>query len=196
MIIENLTAGTARSGITHSPEVITGANTGKALRGNTDLAAPDICGFVVFFKDRDPEFFRWQTVTLGQQCPSMLDRLALEVVAKTEVTQHLEKCVVPSGITDVIEIVVLAARTHAPLGGDRPVVGSFLLPKKHILELHHPRIGKQQRGIVMGYQRAAWHDFVPLCSEIIQKLLSDVPGLHFFQRQNNAARQPRQRVKT
>ena len=179
MIIKNLTTGATRSGITHSPEVIAGADPGKALSGHTDLAKPNICGFVVFFKNRNPEFFRWQTVTFGQQCPSMLDGLTLEVVAKTEVTQHLEKCMVPGGITNVIEIVMLAACTYAPLGGDRPMVGPFLLAKKHILELHHPRIGKQQRGIVMGHQRTAWHDFVPLCSKIIQKLLSYVPGLHF-----------------
>ena len=196
MIVEDLTAGAARAGIPHGPEVITRTDPGKALRGHADLSEPDICGFVVFFKYRHPEFFCWQTVAFGQQCPSVLDRLTLEVVAKTEVAQHLEKCVVPGGITDVIQIVMLAARPHTPLGGDCPVVGSFFLPEEHILKLHHARVGKQQRRIVMGYQRTAWDDFVPICSKIFQKLLSDVPGFHIFPARENAARQTRQRVKT
>ena len=178
MIIENLATGATGTGIAHCPEIITDADTGKPLRRYTDLTEPDIGGFVIFFKDRDPEFFPGQAVALGQQSPGVLDCLPFEVIAKTEVTQHLKEGVMASGVADIIEIVMLAACTHAPLGGDGPVIGPFLLSEKHILELHHPRVGKQQRGIVMGYQRAAWHDFVPICSEIIQKLLSDIPCLH------------------
>jgi hypothetical protein len=43
----------------------------------------------------------------------------LEVVAEAEITQHFKKCVVPGGVADVLQIVVLAARAHASLRGSR-----------------------------------------------------------------------------
>ena len=47
------------------------------------------------------------------QFPGERDGVALEVVAEGEIAQHLEKRVVPPGIADVFEIVVLSARPHA-----------------------------------------------------------------------------------
>ncbi len=46
-------------------------------------------------------------------------RFALEIVAEAEVAQHLEKRVMPRGVADVLQIVVLAARTHAALSAGR-----------------------------------------------------------------------------
>ena len=47
----------------------------------------------------------------------MMDRLALEVVPEAEVAQHLEKRMVPCGIADILEIVVLAPGPEAALTG-------------------------------------------------------------------------------
>jgi hypothetical protein len=38
-----------------------------------------------------------------------------EVVAEAEVTQHFEEGVVARGVTDVFQVVVFTARTHATL---------------------------------------------------------------------------------
>jgi hypothetical protein len=42
------------------------------------------------------------------------DRLVLEIVAEREIAEHLEEGVVPGGVADIVEIVMLArpARTH------------------------------------------------------------------------------------
>ena len=180
MIIENLAAGAARAGIAHSPEIIARANACKALGRHTHIAQPDICSLVILIIYGDPELFRWQTIPFSQQCPGVLNSLALEVVTKAEITQHLKKGVMPGRVTHIIEIVMLSAGTNTTLGSHRAVIGSFVLPQENILKLHHTGVGKQQRGIVMGHQRAAGHDFVPVCSEVIKELLSDVPSFHSY----------------
>ena len=180
MIVENLATRSARAGVAHGPEIIANADACKTLGRNPHVAQPDICSLVIFIKYGDPEFFGRQTISFGQQCPGVLNSLALEVVAKAEIAQHLEKGVMPGRVADIIEIVMLSAGANTPLGGHRPVVSPFVLPQKDILELHHTGIGKKQRGIVMGHQRAAGHDFVPVCSEVIKELLSDVPSFHSY----------------
>ncbi len=81
----------------------------------------------------------------------MLNSLTLEIVAKAEIAQHLKKGMMPGRVAHVVEIVMLAAGTNTALRGHRTVIGSFVLPEKNILELHHTGVGKEQRGIVMGH---------------------------------------------
>ena len=57
---------------------------------------------------RQPEFLR-------HQLPGELDRHVLEVVTEREVAEHLEEGVMPGGVADVFQIVVLAAGAHALL---------------------------------------------------------------------------------
>ena len=52
----------------------------------------------------------------------MGDRLFLEIIAEREIAEHLEEGVVPRGIADIVEIVVLAARADAFSGEDVAVV--------------------------------------------------------------------------
>ena len=56
----------------------------------------------------------------------------------------------PRGVADVFQIVVLAARAHAALRARRAHIGTLVLAEKHVLELHHARVGEQQRRIVAG----------------------------------------------
>jgi len=44
-----------------------------------------------------------------------VDRVALEIIAEREVPQHLEERVVPGGVADVFEVIVLAAGAQAAL---------------------------------------------------------------------------------
>ena len=71
-----------------------------------------------------------------------MDRFALEVVAEAEVAQHLEERVVAGCIADLVEVVVLAACTHAALRTGRARVAAFLRAEEHILELDHARVGE------------------------------------------------------
>jgi hypothetical protein len=73
---------------------------------------------------------------------------------------------------------VLAARPNALLAGRGPAVVALLLPEKGALELHHARVGEQQRGIVRRYQRRRRHLAVPLGDEVIEKETTDLGGLH------------------
>ena len=51
--------------------------------------------------------------SLCDQFPGVGDRRFLEVVAETEIAQHLEESVVTGGVADIVEIVVLAAGADA-----------------------------------------------------------------------------------
>jgi hypothetical protein len=93
----------------------------------------------------------------------------LEVVAEREVAQHLEEGVVPGGVADVLQVVVLAAGAHAFLRGDGPPVGARLGAGEHVLELHHAGVGEQQRRVVAGYQRARRHDLVAVLAEELEE---------------------------
>ncbi len=71
-----------------------------------------------------------------------MNGFALEVVAEAEIAQHLEKCVVPGGIADIFQIVVLAAGAHAALRRGRARVVAHFLTEKYILELNHAGVGE------------------------------------------------------
>ena len=70
------------------------------------------------------------------------------VIAEREITQHLEKRVVAGGVTDVVQIVVLAAGAHAFLRCHSAFIVAVFLAGEHVLELNHSRVGEHQRRIV------------------------------------------------
>ncbi len=74
------------------------------------------------------------------------------------------------GITDVFQIVVLAAGAHAALRTRRAYVRPFFRAEKHIFELHHAGIGEQQGGIIGRYQAAARHHFMAVIAKKLEKL--------------------------
>ena len=55
--------------------------------------------------------------------------------------------VLADGVTDVFEVVVFAAGTHATLTGGGPLVRTTLQAQKDILELHHAGVDEQQRRV-------------------------------------------------
>ena len=103
--------------------------------------------------DRGQEPVLGQTVLLGDQVPGKLDRQRLEVVAEAEIAQHLEEGVVPGGVADIVEIVVLAAGADAFLRGGGALVGPLLDAGEHVLELHHAGVGEHQGRVVVRHQR-------------------------------------------
>ena len=87
------------------------------------------------------------------QSPGQLYCTLLEIIAEGKISQHLKKCVVPSRVPDVVQIIVLAARTQAFLRRHRARIRPLLNTRKHALELNHSRVGKQQAWILFGDQR-------------------------------------------
>ena len=156
VVVEDLAARTAGTGVGHLPEVVAlvlaraglVADADAALGRHADLFRPDVEGLVVLVVDGRPQLVFRQLVDLGQQLPREADRIALEVVAEAEVAEHLEERVVARGVADVLEVVVLAAGAHAALRGRRAHVGPLLLAEEDVLELDHARVGEEQRRVV------------------------------------------------
>ncbi|EKD36680.1 MAG: hypothetical protein ACD_75C01413G0001 [uncultured bacterium] len=110
-------------------------------------------GLVIVLIDRDPEFLRIDAKFNGKKIPGETDGFFLEIVAEGKVAEHFEKGMVPGGVSDIFQIVVLAAGPDTPLTGNCPHIITFLLTHKHGLELHHACIGKEQRRVVFGDER-------------------------------------------
>src|SRR5260364_223684 len=77
-----------------------------------------------------------------------MNRFTLEVIAERKITEHLEKGMMPRGITDVFKIVMLAACAHTTLDAHRSRIRTGIAAGEHVFELHHAGIRKQQRWIV------------------------------------------------
>jgi len=76
------------------------------------------------------------------------------------------------------QVVVLAAGAHALLRGSRPLVGTFVKPQEDILELIHPRVGKQQRGVTVRDEGTRGNDLVLFAAEKLEKRLTNRCGFH------------------
>ncbi len=111
---------------------------------------------------------------LGDQGPGEFDRVFLEIVAEGEIPQHLEKGVVTRGVADIVEVVVLAAGTHAFLARRGAAVGALLSAGEDVLELHHARIGEEQGRVVARHERGGRHDRVAARAEEIEESGPDV----------------------
>ena len=155
VIVEDLAAGSAGPGLAHGPEVVLLAHPPETRRIHADVLEPDVRGLVIVRKYRAPQPLGRQSQDTGDVLPGVFDRLKLEVVAEAEIAEHLEERVVPRRVTDVLEVVVLAARPHAALRGDGTPNPALLAAEENILELHHSSVGKQQRRVIGRYQRRA-----------------------------------------
>jgi len=185
VVVENLRAGAAGTGIGHLPEivrcvrralVVTDAHDARGR--HADLLAPDRVGLVVVVIDGHPQAFRRQAEFLREQFPGPGNGLLLEVVAKRPVAQHLEEGVVARGVADLIEVVVLAAGAQAALHISGARVAGLLAAEEHVLELHHARVGEQQRRVVGRHQRGRGHDAVPALTEEFEEAAADFGGFH------------------
>ena len=187
VIKENLGTGTARAGIAHSPEVVRRvgralvvANTHHALSGHTHFLGPDVVGLVITGVDGDPEFLLRQVQPLvrGQELPRVVNGIVLEIVAETEVTQHLEKGVMTRGVSNVLQVIVLAASTHALLAAGGAGIGALLQAQEAVLELVHAGVGEQQCRVVGRNQRAGGNAGVPLFFKETEEGFTDVCAFH------------------
>ena len=190
VVVKNLRARTARSGVGHHPEVVGLVATALVVTNADDAvfcldalrrparfdenALPNGMGFIVFQVHRGVKLVGGQLVDLGQQLPRPLQRLALEIVTKRPVAQHLEKGVMAGGVAHVFQVVVLATGPQAGLHGRGAHIGALVRAQKHIFELDHARVGEHQSGIVAGHQGAGRHHGMTLGLKKVQKGLADI----------------------
>ena len=175
VVVEDFRARTAGAGVGHLPEIVrcerralVVADAHDALGGHADFLVPQVEGFVIGVIDGDPQLVLGQLEHARQQLPGTRDRVALEVVAERPVAQHFEEGVVARGVAHRIQVVVLAAGTQAALHVGRAHVRQLLAAQEHVLELHHARIGEQQRGIAGRHQGTRRHDGVAFRAEDIR----------------------------
>jgi hypothetical protein len=72
-------------------------------------------------------------------------------------------------VSHVLKIIVFSADPHALLAGGRAPVWSPFLAQKHILELVHASVGKQQCWIVERYERGTRDDLVIVAFKELEK---------------------------
>src|SRR5713101_2379653 len=184
----NLTARAARAGVAHGPEVVFGSQLENAIDGNSLVQPIGACFFVPLhirgnrsprktpIKDCHVEFFLVDAEPFrgSDEFPSVSNRIFLEIIAKRKIPKHLEKRVMPLRKPHIFQIVVFPARAHAFLRRSGPRVIPLFQPQKHVLELVHPRVRKQQSSVPMWHQRRAPHPPVPLAFKEAQESLADI----------------------
>ena len=168
VVIEDFGARTARAGWPHLPEVIRGRDTDDPILRHTAFF-PDLKRFVIGVINGgqqtrfiDAEFF-------GDEFPGKRNGLFLEVVPKGKVTQHLKECVVARRVADVVQIVMLAARSDTFLCRGGTHVVALFDTGKAVLELHHARVCEHQGGVVARNQWRGRDNGMPIALEIVQK---------------------------
>jgi hypothetical protein len=128
MIIEDLAAGTTRARVAHRPEIVLSTDAAEATRIDPDVLEPRIRGFAILLIDSHPQTIRRKIQLVRQKIPGVANRFTLEVIAEAKIAQHLEKGVMARCVTNVLEIIVLATCTHAPLTRRSSAIGSRLAP--------------------------------------------------------------------
>ena len=113
MVEEDLRARAARAGIAHRPEVIVRRDADDLRFRQARDFLPEVKGLIVGMINGNEQLILRQAVYFGDQFPCVGNRTLFEVIREGEVSEHLEEGMVACGIADVIEVVVLAARTYA-----------------------------------------------------------------------------------
>jgi hypothetical protein len=64
---------------------------------------------------------------------------------------------------------MLAPGAHTFLRSGSPVIGALFVAQERVFELHHARVGKQERGVVGGHEGRRGHDGMPVLGEELQE---------------------------
>ena len=126
-------------------------------------------------KNREIELFQRNRVPIfsRDQFPRVGNRFFLEIIAERKIAEHFEKRVMAIGEADIFEVVVLAAGANAFLASCGAFVIALFEAEEDVLELVHPRVGEEQRGIVRGDKRRAAHVAMAALLEESQKCFAD-----------------------
>ena len=149
-VVIDLGAGAAGAGAV-LPEVICLSETEDLFSRNADLLVPDFKGFLIVFVDGRIQAVCLQTNYLGQELPAPGNGLALKIVTKGEVAQHLEICSVAGSLTDVLNI----TGADALLTGADTVTGRLHLALEIGLHRCHAGVDQQQGLVILRDQGKA-----------------------------------------
>ena len=174
----HLRARPARARVAHRPEVVLLAQAQDAVLPQPRHLLPEREGVVVVREHGRREAGRRQAEVAGQQLPAERHGIRLEVVAEGEVAEHLEERMVARRAADILEVIVLAARPDAFLGGGRPDVVAPLLAEEHALELHHARIGEEQCRVLTRDEGGGAHHGMAVLREVVEKTASEIIAGH------------------
>ena len=187
MVVENFRTWAAWAGISHLPEIIGSiaralviTDTHNTLDGYTYLIGPNAISFIILGINGYPKLVSWQLINLSKQFPGIFDGTVLKIIPKAEITQHLEKCVVPRGITHVFQVVVLTTCTHTTLRRRSAYIRTLVMAEETVFELHHTRVSEQQCRVIARHQWTGRHDSVLFGGKVIQKFQTDFAAVHLF----------------
>src|SRR5690349_2758037 len=176
MIVEYLGAGAARAVVAHCPEIVFGRDADNPALGQSGDLPPKVERLIVRVVDCGGQSLRRKVPLLGEQVPGQLNRATLEIIAERKIPEHFEEGVVPCGVADVVEVIVLAARPDTLLRARRLAVRPCLEARENVLEWHHPRIDEHQSRIVLWDERRRLHPRVAVLLEKIEEAAADVVG--------------------
>ena len=170
---------TARSRITHFPEVIVFVAIQNVVFRQELL--PVRSGFVVAFQSFFGATFEYGGVEvfgvefqyIHQILPCPGDGFFLEVVAERPVAQHLEHGVVVGIVTYFLQVVVFSAYAKAFLRVSNSFVFRRVVAQNDIFKLVHSRIGEHQRGVILNHHRGRRHYLVTFTFEETLERVSD-----------------------
>ena len=174
MVVEDFGAGAAGAGRAHHPEVVICGDADDPVIRQARHLFPDLRSLIIGMIDGDQQLVFRDAEVLGQQVPGERNGLFLEIIAKAEIAQHLEKRVVPRRVADIVQVIVLAARAHAFLRSRGAAVVTGFDPGEQVLELHHAGIGEHQCRIVAGHQGAGLDHAVAIAPVEIKKGRADI----------------------
>ena len=86
------------------PEVIFFTKLEDAFRCNADLISPDSKGFIIFLVNGWIQTIWVESDNFSQEFPGPCDSLVFKIISKGEITEHLKKCTVTGGLSDIFDI--------------------------------------------------------------------------------------------
>ena len=78
--------------------------------------------------------------------------------------------------TDLLKVVVLPRHAETALVVNGARIGACLGAAKELLELHHPGVGEEERGVASGEERGARHLDMPACRKEGDKARAKLSG--------------------
>ena len=161
----------ARPSLPHFPEIRLFGEFGDVIMVDVGVVFPNLSRLVVVFVNRGVELVFRQAPDGGKQFPRPDNGVFLVVIAERPVAEHFEKSMVVMISADLFEVVVLSRNAHALLRICNALESVLVVAEQNGLELVHSRVGKKERGIVLGNDRSARHEHMAFALEKIDEFL-------------------------
>ena len=164
-----LRAGAAGAGAV-LPEVIRLAHALYVRRVKADLLRPDLIGLRILLINRHINPIGGHADHLRKEFPRPGDGLALKIIAKGEIAQHLKKGAMAGGLAHIFNI----RRAHALLAGRHAFARRRYLTGKKLFHRRHAGVDEQQALIPLRDERKARHAQVALALKKTQVFFTKV----------------------